>query len=93
MNRRFWLAVFIAACAVGVGVRPVTAFQPPTAWPDPGTNLRLGDAGRRFDPVPQTVTGVPPQGPSPATLAEFVALAERNHPRLRSALAAIIGLG
>ena len=88
MNRRLWLVAVIAACAAGTLVREAAAFQPP-AWPDPGAGLRLDDAGRRLDPVPGTVVGVPPQGPSPATLADFVALAERNHPRLRSALAAI----
>ena len=93
MNRRVWLCACIAVCATAVIVRPVAAFQPPqqlpAAWPDPGADLRLGDAGRRLDPIPETVVGVPPQGPNPSTLADFVALAERNHPRLRAALAAI----
>lgn len=69
---------------------PVRAVEPPAGtWPDPGPGLRLGDAGRPLDLPPEAATVVPPQGPTPATLAEFVALAERNHPRLRSALAAI----
>jgi cobalt-zinc-cadmium efflux system outer membrane protein len=41
---------------------------------------------------PSTVEGIPsvsPHGPSPKTLEEFVALAERSHPKLRGALAAV----
>ena len=70
-----------------------TACPAADGWPRPGEALRVTEPGVPLAEVPENVpVPVPvavPQGPTPRTLAEFVALAERSHPRLRAALAAV----
>ena len=62
-------------------------------WPDPGGALRLPEPGLPLvdDRFGAAASPVPPPdaGPGPTTLAEFVALAEQNHPKIRAARAAV----
>lgn len=64
-------------------------------WPAPATPTRIDDPGRPlggYPAVPHPEVDGPaanPHGPSPRTLDEFVALAERSHPKLRAARAAV----
>jgi len=67
--------------------------EPPPAPSGPAA-LRTAEPGVPLatTPVAGAATPVPPPGdlpPSPETLDEFVALAERSHPRLREAAAAV----
>ena len=63
------------------------------AWPDPGDSLRLPEPGLTLDRAAAQPNAVPvlaaDGAPSPATLAEFVALAEQSHPKIRAARAAV----
>jgi cobalt-zinc-cadmium efflux system outer membrane protein len=65
--------------AVGVAaLAPGTLSAQETTWGQPSAPTRVDDPGRVLD-----------DRPSPKTLEEFVALAERSHPKLRGALAAV----
>lgn len=89
-------SIVAAMCVVAMSLDPrMLAAQEP-AWGTPVAPMRVSDPGRPFGDQP--VTPLPPLGnsenvagigPSPATLEEFVALAERSHPKLRQALAAV----
>ncbi|MFM8985798.1 MAG: TolC family protein [Planctomycetia bacterium] len=60
-------------------------------WPG-GAALKVTEPGVPLAEVPENAAvPVPavPLAPAPRTLAEFVAFAERNHPKLRAALAAV----
>lgn len=56
-------------------------------WPQSPPALRVDSPQVALAPTPDAA--VVPAGPSPRTLAEFVALAERSHPKLRAAAAAV----
>ena len=62
-------------------------------WPRPGDALRVETPAVPLAPTGEdAVIAAPaevPTGPSPRTLPEFVAIAERSHPKLRAALAAV----
>ncbi|MFM7107882.1 MAG: TolC family protein, partial [Planctomycetaceae bacterium] len=62
-------------------------------WPDPGGALRSADPGPALESPPAdfgpAVVPDAVHGPSPRTLEEFVALAERSHPKLVAARAAV----
>ncbi|MFM9024810.1 MAG: TolC family protein [Planctomycetaceae bacterium] len=82
------LALSIAATGVAGGTE---------SWPYPPDALRSADPGPPLD-APSADAGMPPgiptasadiHGPSPRALDEFVALAERSHPRLVAARAAV----
>ena len=75
-----------AACHGAAGDGPVGAWPPPddaVKVAEPGVPLGAIAEEARV-PLPAAVSG-----PTPRTLAEFVALAERSHPKLRAALAAV----
>jgi cobalt-zinc-cadmium efflux system outer membrane protein len=88
------VAPLLAALAAGIGPRAEGA----DPWPAPGAIVRSADPGPALDvPTPDLprmdlsrmpLTG-DVHGPSPRSLAEFVALAERSHPRLVAARAAV----
>lgn len=63
------------------------------SWPSPGGTLRLPEPGVALDRAaarPASAPASPAVGvPTPTTLAEFVALAEQNHPKIRAARAAV----
>ncbi len=88
LTRRTTAAALLVALAT-------TAARTPAAdtWPDPGGALRSADTGPALESPPaDRVPVVVPDavhGPSPRTLVEFVALAERSHPRLVGARAAV----
>ena len=69
------------------------AGQAAEPWPGPGQALRVTEPGVPLAQVPENapveIPAASPHGPTPKTLSEFVALAERSHPRLRAALAAV----
>ena len=88
-----WLAA-VAAASTLVAPRLVAA-DGTAAWPAPVTPTQIDDPGRPLGGYP-----APPRpgvdepsagahGPSPSTLEEFVAFAERSHPKLRAARAAV----
>ena len=56
-------------------------------WPQSPPALRVESPQVALAPTPDAA--VVPAGPSPRTLAEFEALAERSHPKLREAAAAV----
>jgi cobalt-zinc-cadmium efflux system outer membrane protein len=65
-------------------------------WSVPGTPIRVDEPGRPLGTYPPVVAPVIPEpsldsphGPSPRSLEDFVALAERSHPKLRAASAAV----
>jgi cobalt-zinc-cadmium efflux system outer membrane protein len=62
-------------------------------WPRPVDALRIEEPGITLDMAAGRGPAVPDSsftgGPSPTSLDEFVALAERSHPKLRSARAAV----
>jgi cobalt-zinc-cadmium efflux system outer membrane protein len=60
---------------------------PPLQIPEPGVSL--GTVPEAIVPLPEPGRFNPVHGPSPRSLEEFVALAERSHPRLRHARAAV----
>ena len=74
-------APLLAALVAGTG--PLVAQE--AGWPRGGE----GPMGLPTGAVPLAVAPVDPAGPMPTTLEEFVALAERGHPRLLAARAAI----
>ena len=78
-------AAFVIALAVPAVGR---ATEP---WPDPGGALLSADPGPTLPlrPVDGEDGVASAQGPSPKTLPEFVALAERSHPALVAARAAV----
>jgi cobalt-zinc-cadmium efflux system outer membrane protein len=93
-----FLAVVLCLLAAPVVCRaqvpvplPAEAFQPPTAAlqvAEPGVTLSAepqGPAPVNVDPL----AALPIDRPAPSTLAEFVDLAERSHPKLRAARAAV----
>ncbi len=88
-----WLALVAVAAPVGAS-RPAAANAEP-AWPAPVTPTQIDDPGRPlggYPTPPRPLTDGSPtdvHGPSPRTLEEFVAFAERNHPKLRAARAAV----
>ncbi len=88
----------IAAALLGLalGLEDDAARAQDTAWQVPNGPTRVSDNGRPLgehppDEVAPTLVqgGLTPNGPSPATLDEFVLLAEQSHPKLRQALAAV----
>ena len=86
--RRF--ARRILACAVLLSAAPCAGQE---AVPDAG-RLRLPEPGVALGEAPLPAIAIPdnvaaPGSPAPTTLQEFVGIAERSHPRLRSALAAV----
>jgi cobalt-zinc-cadmium efflux system outer membrane protein len=75
---RAFRGLAVAICALVLGSGPRTEVTRAEEWsPTPGPT-RIDDPGRVLD-----------DRPSPKTLEEFVALAERSHPKLRGALAAV----
>ena len=60
-------------------------------WPSAAGPIRVAEPGRPLDDgaSPDEPPPSSPHGPSPTTLPEFVALAERSHPKLRAARAAV----
>jgi len=84
--RRIATALCLAPVAAGL-----TATAEP--WPDAGSVLRTADPGPALDAAPpdplQAVVPEGVHGPSPRTLSEFVAFAERSHPKLVAARAAV----
>ena len=60
---------------------------PPLQIPEPG--MSLGTVPEAIVPLPEPSHFNPVHGPSPRSLEEFVTLAERSHPRLRHARAAV----
>jgi cobalt-zinc-cadmium efflux system outer membrane protein len=64
---------------------------PAEPWPGGDPALRVAEPGVALGAVAETAPVPAPRtiGPEPRTLEEFVALAERSHPRLRAALAAV----
>jgi cobalt-zinc-cadmium efflux system outer membrane protein len=89
-----WLAL-VAVAATGVAAPRLAAANGEPAWPAPVTPTQIDDPGRPLGGYPTpprpVIDGSPTDvhGPSPRTLDEFVAFAERNHPRLRAARAAV----
>ena len=85
------LLTALVALSWGAGCASVEARA--DEWPRPGAAIHLPDPGvplasvRDEASVPLPIGDV--HGPSPRTLAEFTALAERNHPKMRAALAAV----
>ena len=62
-------------------------------WPDGRPTLQVSEPGVPLGAVtenaPVVLPATPGGVPAPRTLAEFVAFAERSHPKLRAALAAV----
>ncbi len=80
-----------AICGLA-GVLVCAAAARTEEWPRPEGSLRVADAAVPLASVPDDALVALPvdgHGPAPKTLAEFVALAERSHPKLRAALAAV----
>jgi cobalt-zinc-cadmium efflux system outer membrane protein len=88
-HRRRPARVALAGCLL----LAATACPAADVWPRPGEALRVTESGVPLAEVPENAPVPVPQqatqGPTPRTLAEFVALAERSHPKLRAALAAV----
>lgn len=77
-----WVFAGVAiALLLGIGADATRAQT--DAWSPPPAPTRIDDPGRMLVDRPS------PHGPSPRFLEEFVALAERSHPKLRGALAAV----
>lgn len=86
----------LTATTVGMAIAPLAAWGTDgAAWTTPATPTRLDDPGRPLGDYPTAARPgsddptLAPHGPSPRTLDEFVALAERSHPKLRAARAAV----
>jgi cobalt-zinc-cadmium efflux system outer membrane protein len=80
--------------SLGLGLATEGRGQPPTAvapWPLPATaSLDVADPGVNLAERSSGSTAIVSDlRPTPTTLPEFVALAERSHPKLRAALAAV----
>ena len=58
-------------------------------WPEKIAPLRISEQGVPLGDVPHDLAEQAVHGPTPKRLTEFIELAERNHPKLRSARAAI----
>ena len=56
-------------------------------WSAPDAPTRIDEPGRPLGGYP--ANAIEAHGPSPRTLDEFVSLAERSHPKLRAARAAV----
>ena len=81
------VATLLAALSMNFAVGPPGGRCRADEWPQSSPALRV-DAPRM--PLAAAADeGVVPVGPTPRTLAEFVALAERSHPKLRAAAAAV----
>jgi cobalt-zinc-cadmium efflux system outer membrane protein len=87
----FCVAGWIAITAIGLS-SPAHGAE----WPPAGSPTRVDEPGRplgSYPPAEAAIVTAPPidgsNGPSPKTLQEFVALAERSHPKLRAASAAV----
>jgi cobalt-zinc-cadmium efflux system outer membrane protein len=84
------LLVLAAACAIAAGAARAEEWRTtavPLQIPEPG--VPIADLSPEAI-VPPEPSGVAPRhGPTPRLLPEFVAFAERSHPRLRSARAAV----
>ena len=94
-RRRPWRAVVATAVVCAGGL---CAGAQGAEWAPPAADaMRLPEAGVPLGSRPESVavplidaaTQDAAHGPSPKTLDEFVALAERNHPKLRAAQAAV----
>lgn len=83
------LAVFAGAAAVPAGTpaRGQATAAPPVAEPAGSEGLRVATPPIPLAVAEGVVAGI--AGPAPRTLPEFVAYAERSHPRLQGARAAI----
>lgn len=81
----------LALLALAGGLALPAAPLPAEPWPDGQPTLRVAEPGVALGAVVETAPVPPPGtiGPEPRTLQEFVTLAERSHPRLRAALAAV----
>lgn len=85
------LRALAALLITGAWAMIAAGAEPPPAPTGPAA-LRTAEPGVSLATTPVTVTPAPPPGdlpPSPETLDDFVALAERSHPRLREAAAAV----
>jgi len=92
----------VALAVVGLCCWQITPASGAEQWPQQSDPLRIAEPGVPLSP-PQSVPSEPladgahlfnsPEpslhGPTPKTLAEFVDLAQRSHPKLRSARASI----
>jgi cobalt-zinc-cadmium efflux system outer membrane protein len=86
-----------AAVLVALAVTAAGRASGADLWPHPGDALRAADSGPALEaPAADAFMAVDTltaaegmHGPSPQTLEEFVALAERSHPRLIAARAAV----
>ena len=80
-----------AAAPAVVALAMSTVGAAADTWPDPGGLLRTADPGPALPPQTAHAPAVAAltHGPSPTTLAEFVALAERSHPKLVAARSAV----
>ena len=81
------MPVVVAFVAFGIAGPAVLAED----WQTEPAPTRVGDPGRLLsrDLAPGGLPDVGANGPTPKRLEEFVALAERSHPKLRGALAAV----
>ena len=93
---RAWRSLaLVAVAATGVAAPRLPAANGEPAWPAPVTPTQINEPGRPlggYPTPPRPITDGSPtdvHGPSPRTLEEFVAFAERNHPKLRAARAAV----
>ena len=97
-----WVAA-LAALIQGGAILVVALVDPHACrgedWAKTNSSLRLPETGVPLGSVPENTLVVPPlidpatqdaaRGPSPKTLDEFVAMAVQNHPKLRTAQAAV----
>jgi cobalt-zinc-cadmium efflux system outer membrane protein len=77
---------------MAAGIAPDVLPAQDGSWSQVAAPTRVDDPGRELEAssIPfREGAGEAAHGPSPATLEEFVALAERSHPKLRGALAAV----
>ncbi|MFM8414607.1 MAG: TolC family protein [Planctomycetota bacterium] len=77
----------MGAGSAGSGARAEATAAPPAAEPVGSDGLRVATPPIPLGVTEGVVEGI--EGPAPRTLAEFVAYAERSHPRLHGARAAI----
>jgi len=97
------LAALIQGGAILVAILVVGLVDPHVCrgedWAKTNSSLRLPEPGVPLGSMPENAPAVPPpidpaaqdaaHGPSPKTLDEFVAMAVENHPKLRTAQAAV----
>jgi cobalt-zinc-cadmium efflux system outer membrane protein len=80
----------VATLAGAAAVVFATGLAPAADWPTAAAPIRVEEPGRRLDDErPDGPPRESPHGPSPKMLPEFVAFAERTHPTLRAARAAV----